>query len=85
MTHEVKTMFEQGINNQLKGVQTVEEFLKTPHQRDHDTMMVIGKGELAWLRFFMHEADFGPAHEDVVDIIKDDFVRTTGLTVPNDY
>lgn len=37
--------------------------------------------ELAYLRYFHQEADFGPAHEDVVDLINQGF----GGEVPEAY
>lgn len=40
--------------------------------------------ELTWLRFFYETADFGPAHEDVIDIIKQAFVEQGGV-IPEDY
>lgn len=32
-----------------------------------------------WLEFFYDSADFGPAHEDVVQMIYEDFVEETGI------
>lgn len=41
--------------------------------------------ELEWLQYFYCEADFGPADEDVRDIIKSDFIRFTGKAMPEGY
>jgi hypothetical protein len=34
---------------------------------------------LKWLEYFMDNADFGPAHEDVVDILWQGFLEEEGL------
>lgn len=41
--------------------------------------------ELEWLQYFYGAADFGPAHEDVVDIIRENFEKETGLVPPEGY
>lgn len=41
--------------------------------------------ELEWLKYFYNEADFGPAHEDVVSIIAEDFKKETGKLLPEGY
>jgi len=41
--------------------------------------------ELEWLQYFYGAADFGPAHEDVVDIIQQSFKDETGLRLPEGY
>jgi hypothetical protein len=41
--------------------------------------------ELEWLQYFYEAADFGPADDDVRDIIKRDFVRRTGKQLPFGY
>ena len=38
--------------------------------------------ELEYLRFFFHEADFGPADGDVRKILMDQFKRDTGKELP---
>lgn len=38
--------------------------------------------ELEYLKYFRMEADFGPAHEDVVTIINEDFMTKTGKNLP---
>jgi hypothetical protein len=32
-----------------------------------------------WLEYFYEHADFGPAHEDVVDIMLEQFEKETGI------
>jgi hypothetical protein len=34
------------------------------------------KAELEYLRYFFSKTDFGPAHEDVVDIINEGYTGT---------
>lgn len=41
--------------------------------------------ELEYLRFFLEYADFGPAHEDVVDHINNQYTESTGRPVPTGY
>lgn len=41
--------------------------------------------ELEWLRYFYNNADFGPAHEDVVEIIMQGYERGGKRRVPEDY
>lgn len=41
--------------------------------------------EFEWLKWFYINADFGPAHEDVVDILKEAFEKETGKLVPEGY
>lgn len=41
--------------------------------------------ELEWLQYFYQAADFGPAHEDVVSIIAENFKHKTGLELPEGY
>ena len=41
--------------------------------------------ELQWLRYFYENADFGPAHQDVIDIIAEDFTKETGMLLPIRY
>lgn len=41
--------------------------------------------ELEWLQYFYEAADFGPAHEDVVDIIARNFTKLTGKKLPKNY
>lgn len=41
--------------------------------------------ELEWLRYFYQEADFGPAHEDVVYIIEENFKEETSKELPEGY
>lgn len=41
--------------------------------------------ELEWLEYFYEEADFGPAHEDVVMIIQEQFEQETGKKIPKGY
>ena len=41
--------------------------------------------ELEYLRYFFEEADFGPAHEDVVYIISSNFKEETGKDLPEGY
>jgi hypothetical protein len=41
--------------------------------------------EQEWLEYFFANVDFGPAHEDVVDIIAENFVTETGKTMPEGY
>ncbi len=41
--------------------------------------------ELEWLKYFYGEADFGPATDDVVRMIEEDFVADTGKLLPKGY
>lgn len=41
--------------------------------------------ELEFLRWFYCNADFGPAHEDVMDMLVREFERQEGKKVPRDY
>lgn len=41
--------------------------------------------ELKWLKWFFSNADFGPAHGDVMQYLFDEFEEATGLQVPKDY
>lgn len=41
--------------------------------------------KLEWLEYFYDMADFGPAHEDVVDIIAQNFKKETGKLLPEGY
>ena len=41
--------------------------------------------ELEYLKWFYNNCDFGPAHEDVIDIMNEDFEKETGKSVPADY
>ncbi len=41
--------------------------------------------ELEYLKWFYREADFGPADEDVRDIMNESFVRATGKELPDGY
>lgn len=41
--------------------------------------------ELEWLKYFYRVADFGPAHEDVVWLISQQFQKETGKALPYGY
>ncbi|MCH7604991.1 hypothetical protein IID24_03315 [Patescibacteria group bacterium] len=41
--------------------------------------------ELEFLLWFYQECDFGPAHEDVIDIMKEQFLERTGKSLPKGY
>ena len=41
--------------------------------------------ELEWLEYFYQHADFGPAHEDVVDLIQNAFIDETGKKLHSSY
>lgn len=41
--------------------------------------------EYEWLLYFYQNADFGPAHEDVVNYIFEDFCKETGKKLPENY
>jgi hypothetical protein len=41
--------------------------------------------ELEWLRYYYHASDFGPAHGDVVMIIREAFEQDKGKRVPKGY
>lgn len=41
--------------------------------------------ELEFLRWFYCNADFGPAHSDVMDLLHAEYVRMTGEDVPEEY
>lgn len=40
---------------------------------------------LEFLEWYFVNADFGPAHEDVVSILMDQFTQETGKRVPEAY
>ena len=40
---------------------------------------------LAWLEWFRDNCDFGPAHEDVICIMEEQFEKETRQKVPRDY
>ena len=41
--------------------------------------------ELEWLRWFYGNADFGPAEEDVIYLMKLDFINEAGKDLPEGY
>lgn len=41
--------------------------------------------ELEYLRWFYDNADFGPAHGDVMLMLQKSFESETGLEVPSNY
>ena len=41
--------------------------------------------ELEYLRWFYQHTDFGPAHEDVVSIMNERYVKLTGNKIPEGY
>ena len=41
--------------------------------------------ELEFLEWFYTECDFGPAHDDVIQIMQDSFEEDTGKEVPDSY
>jgi hypothetical protein len=41
--------------------------------------------EQQWLEWFYQEADFGPADSDVRYYMKKDFMKATGLDMPEGY
>ena len=41
--------------------------------------------ELEYLKWFFDVADFGPAHEDVMDMYNQSFVGETGKSLPEGY
>lgn len=41
--------------------------------------------ELEYLRWFYEHTDFGPAHEDVVSIMNERYVKLTGNKIPEGY
>jgi len=41
--------------------------------------------ELEYLRWFRCEADFGPADEDVKDIMNQNFMEETGKNIPEGW
>ena len=41
--------------------------------------------ELEYLTWFRVEADFGPAHSDVMEIINDEFMDKTGKNLPEGW
>jgi hypothetical protein len=41
--------------------------------------------ELEYLRWFYQNADFGPAHSDVMAILNENFIEETGLELPKGY
>ena len=43
------------------------------------------KDEIAYLTYFHQNADFGPAHGDVVLIIQENYKESTGKDVPEEW
>jgi hypothetical protein len=41
--------------------------------------------ELEYLRYFRETCDFGPAHDDVIEIINDNFRKTTRKDIPEEW
>jgi len=41
--------------------------------------------EMEWLQWFYANCDFGPAHSDVVEIMKENFTTETGKALPVGY
>ncbi len=41
--------------------------------------------ELEWLKWFYQQADFGPAHGDVMDNLQEEFTCSTGKRLPQGY
>lgn len=41
--------------------------------------------ELEYLTWFRNEADFGPAHSDVIEILNNYFMKQTGKNLPNGW
>jgi hypothetical protein len=41
--------------------------------------------ELEWLQWFYSRCDFGPAHEDVLQAMMEDFIEETGKKIPDGY
>jgi len=41
--------------------------------------------ELEYLTWFRQAADFGPAHSDVIDILNREFMRETGMNLPEGW
>jgi hypothetical protein len=41
--------------------------------------------ELEFLRWFYSTCDFGPAHSDVIDMLKEQYVAETGKPIPEGY
>jgi hypothetical protein len=43
------------------------------------------EAELQYLQWFYVNADFGPAHEDVITCLNQDYVDETGSPIPAGY
>ena len=41
--------------------------------------------ELEYLKWFRIEADFGPAHGDVIEIMNEQFIKETGKALPKGW
>ena len=41
--------------------------------------------ELEYLEWFRYNVDFGPAHEDVIEIMNEEFRRKTGKLLPKGW
>ena len=41
--------------------------------------------ELGYLQWFYYNCDFGPAHEDVISIMNEEFMEETGQALPKGY
>jgi len=71
------------------GAAVERKFNKTSEKVGLESRFVIGSAvdseELEYLRYFFQTADFGPAHEDVVDIINERYRKDTGKDLPEGY
>ena len=43
------------------------------------------KDRIEYLEFFYNNVDFGPAHDDVIEMIDDRFINETGKKIPEAY
>ena len=41
--------------------------------------------ELEYLKWFRHNADFGPAHSDVIEMLNSEFMHRTGKNLPEGW
>lgn len=54
-------------------------------QLEEDDLMVVDKDEYDYLVWFMQNADFGPADDDVCRMMAEDYVKETGRKLPKGW
>jgi hypothetical protein len=57
----------------------IDERATIEHERDNAI------AELHFLRWFYGACDFGPAHSDVIDMYREDYIAEFNLPIPDGY